>query len=138
MGAPGSISSSDVVSIDVRDPRDRDAVESIARASGALIDDPAHASVVVVDEWTAEHDPSVRRAHADGRRVTTLADLIIDRLSGPWIGVTGTAGKSSTCHALESILQTTGRHPVRVTRPARPTPGRMPPLPIGQSGLTTS
>ena len=101
----------------VGDADDRAATESIVRRIGAnVVSGPG--DVYVADEWTAEHDPAVIAARARGARVTTLAELIIARHEGPWVGVTGTAGKSSTCHALAHILRMAGR-PVLMSTTAR-------------------
>lgn len=65
--------------------------------------------LLVVDEWTAEGDPAVQAARRDGIPVTVLAELVLERALGPVVGVTGTAGKTSTCRALEWILRQAGR-----------------------------
>lgn len=94
------------------DTPDGDAVVALAQAAGATIVAGGGSDVLVADEWTAQHDPRVIAARAAGARVTTLAEMIIARTGGRWIGVTGTAGKSSTCHALEHVLRHAGRKPV--------------------------
>jgi UDP-N-acetylmuramoylalanine-D-glutamate ligase len=62
------------------------------------------ADLLVVDEWTPEGDPWVREAREAGTPVTVLAELILDGTTGPVVAVTGTAGKTSTCRALEHLL----------------------------------
>jgi len=79
-------------------------------------DDPV--DVVVVDEWTAETDPVVVAARRGGSRVTVLAELILDGAPRPVVGVTGTAGKTSTCRALEHIVTACGV-PVAISSTAR-------------------
>lgn len=99
------------------DPRDRAAVAELARAfGGTIVDGPG--DVLVSDEWTAEHDPRLIAGRSRGCRVATLAGLIIARHDGPWVGITGTAGKSSACHALAQILRACGRE-VRMSTSAR-------------------
>ncbi|MFM9019615.1 MAG: Mur ligase family protein [Actinomycetota bacterium] len=80
------------------------------------VDDPV--DLVVVDEWTAESDPTVLRARAAGCGVTVLAELILDDAPHPVVGVTGTAGKTSTCRALEHVLTACGV-PVAISSTAR-------------------
>ncbi|MBM3633864.1 MAG: hypothetical protein FJW99_00985 [Actinobacteria bacterium] len=79
-------------------------------------DDPV--ALVVVDEWTAETDPTVLQARAEGCGVTVLAELILDGVPRPVVGVTGSAGKTSTCRALEHILTACGV-PVAISSTAR-------------------
>ena len=99
---------------------DAHAAEGILRNDGHQIEvDPAApVDLVVVDEWTPETAPQVREARAAGARVTVLAELLLDRAAGPVVGVTGTAGKTSTCRALESLLRSCGR-PVAISSTAR-------------------
>lgn len=75
-------------------------------------------ALLVVDEWTAEGDPAVQAARRDGIPVTVLAELVLERALGPVVGVTGTAGKTSTCRALEWILLQAGRE-VAISSTAR-------------------
>jgi UDP-N-acetylmuramoylalanine--D-glutamate ligase len=107
----------DRVEVCIGDGDNRRATEEIVRELGGHVVD-GRGDVYVSDEWTAEHDTGVLAARARGARVTTLAELIIARHEGPWIGVTGTAGKSSTCHALAHILRRAGR-PVVMSSTAR-------------------
>ena len=99
------------------DANDRGAVRDLVPTFGGIVVD-GPGDVLVCDEWTPEHADHVVSARARGARVTTLAGLIIARHDGPWVGVTGTAGKSSTCHALAHILRATG-HDVRMSTSAR-------------------
>ncbi len=78
----------------------------------AVVSDPsAPVDLLVVDEWTSETDARVLAARAEGVTVTVLAEMILDGLPNPVVGVTGTAGKTSTCRALETILRACGRPP---------------------------
>lgn len=89
---------------------DRLAATTLLAESGVImgIGPGTDAAVLVVDEWTPQHDPDVLAARARGCRVTTLADLVMARAEGPVVAVTGTAGKTSTCHALRALLTASG------------------------------
>lgn len=98
----------------IGDARDAAAARSLLRRGGAqLVEAPGVADVLLVDEWTAEHDPGVTAARRNGARVSTLAEAIIAMAQGPVVAITGTAGKSSTAHALATLLVGAGR-PVRM------------------------
>ncbi len=90
----------------------------IERGHAVVSDTSAPVDLLVVDEWTSETDASVLAARADGVTVTLLAEMILDGLRHPVVGVTGTAGKTSTCRALEEILRAGGR-PVAISTTAR-------------------
>lgn len=64
--------------------------------------------VVVVDEWTAEIAPHVVAARRAGARTTILAELIMERSDLPVVGVTGTAGKTTTTRLAAAILGVAG------------------------------
>lgn len=98
------------------DGPDADAARSICTEAGArmVLDshDPGREDVLVVDEWTAETDPHVTSARARGVRVTVLAELLLERVGCPVVAVTGTAGKSTTCHMVAHLLRAAGVTPV--------------------------
>ena len=98
----------------VGDARDARAAERIVAARGHAVDRgevrPGDA-LLVVDEWTREHDPHVVRARALGVPVTVLAELVMNSLPRPVVAVTGTAGKTSTCRALAHLAREAGRSP---------------------------
>ena len=96
--------------IRVHSDDDRLAAATLLAEAGVILDigRGTEAAVLVVDEWTPQHDPEVLAARARGCRVTTLADLILARAEGPIVAVTGTAGKTSTCHALRALLINSG------------------------------
>lgn len=97
---------------------DARAAEAILREQGFDICDAPDADLLVVDEWTPETAPIVEAARDVGLRVTVLAELLLHRAPGPVVGVTGTAGKTSTCRALEQILAACGV-PVAISSTAR-------------------
>jgi UDP-N-acetylmuramoylalanine--D-glutamate ligase len=98
------------VVIAMRGP-DAQAAERLLRGAGhdvSLGTALGGADMLVVDEWTPEHSPHVVKARNGGIPTAVLADFIIQRAPGPVVGVTGTAGKTSTCRALAHILRTAG------------------------------
>ena len=93
----------------IGDSGDAAAARALLHRDGAeLVDSPADADLLVVDEWTAEHDPVVTAARARGARISTLAESIVAMAHGPVVAITGTAGKSSTAHALCHLLRSAG------------------------------
>ncbi len=103
------------------DPADARAAAALLVAAGYRVlgqTDPAPADLLVVDEWTPEDAPSVQAARLVGTRVTVLAELVLAGAPRPLVAVTGTAGKTSTCRALEDILRASG-HEVVISSTAR-------------------
>ena len=73
---------------------------------GADLDaDPGPAEIAYLDVWTPEVAPRVRRLQAQGTRVSCLGDLLLERWEGPTVGITGTAGKTTTTSLVASILE---------------------------------
>jgi UDP-N-acetylmuramoylalanine-D-glutamate ligase len=58
--------------------------------------DPGRVEIAYLDVWTPEIAPRVGRLRARGTRVSCLGDLLLERWRGPSIGITGTAGTTST------------------------------------------
>ncbi len=100
---------------------DAEAARDILRADGHEVQqDPQSGAcdLVVVDEWTPETAPVVQDARRRGIPVTVLAEMILDRARGPVVGITGTAGKTSTARALSDLLELAGV-PHAISRTAR-------------------
>ena len=70
--------------------------------------DPGPADVAYLDVWTPEIASRVQRLRAQGTRISCLGDLLLERWHGPTIGITGTAGKTTTTSLVASILRAGG------------------------------
>ena len=70
--------------------------------------DPGPADVAYLDVWTPEIAPRVHRLREQGTRISSIGDLLLDRWRGLTIGVTGTAGKTTTTSLVASILRAGG------------------------------
>lgn len=64
--------------------------------------------IAYFDVWTPETAPRVVRLRERGTRLSCLSDLILERASIPTIGVTGTAGKSTTSAFVVQLLRAAG------------------------------
>ena len=70
--------------------------------------DPGEAEIAYLDVWTPEVAPRVGLLRARGARVSCLGDLLLERWAGPTIGITGTAGKTTTTALIAAILRNAG------------------------------
>jgi UDP-N-acetylmuramoylalanine--D-glutamate ligase len=70
--------------------------------------DPGEHDEAFLDVWTPEVAPRVGRLRASGCRVRCLADLVLERARVPTIGVTGTAGKTTTTALVAQLLRAAG------------------------------
>ena len=75
--------------------------------------EPGQHDEAFLDVWTAEVAPRVARLRSAGCRVRCLADLVLERAAAPTIGVTGTAGKTTTATFVAALLRQSGAN-VRV------------------------
>ncbi len=76
--------------------------------SADLDADPGPADVAYLDPWTPETAPRVMGLRAQGTRLSCLGDVLLERWPGRSIGITGTAGKTSTTALTAEILQGAG------------------------------
>ena len=73
---------------------------------GADLDaDPGEAEIAYLDVWTPEVAPRVAKLRARGARLSCLGDLVLERWRGRSIGITGTAGKTTTTALVAAILR---------------------------------
>jgi len=78
------------------------------REDADLDRDPGDHDEAFLDVWTPEVAPRVGRLRASGCRVRCLADLVLERAGAPTIGITGTAGKTTTATFLVQLLRGAG------------------------------
>jgi UDP-N-acetylmuramoylalanine--D-glutamate ligase len=103
------------------EPRDAAALREVGIQVDARADldvDPGVAELAYLDVWTPETAPRVQRLRAQGARLSCLGDLLLERWQGPSIGITGTAGKTTTTSLVADVLRTAGTG-VAVSRGAR-------------------
>ena len=78
------------------------------RARAALDTEPGHYDQAFLDVWTPEVAPRVALLRESGCAVRCLGDLVLERATVPTIGVTGTAGKTTTAAFLTYLLRSAG------------------------------
>jgi UDP-N-acetylmuramoylalanine-D-glutamate ligase len=64
--------------------------------------------VAYLDVWTPAVAPRVARLLAAGTRISNIGDLVLERSRGRVVGVTGTAGKTTTAGLLAHLLRAGG------------------------------
>ncbi len=96
-------------------------------AWAGLDEDPGAADVAYLDVWTPETAPRVQRLRDQGTRVSCLGDLLLERWEGPTVGITGTAGKTSTTSLVAEILRSAGIE-IAKSRGARSATSGRPPI----------
>jgi len=70
--------------------------------------DPGTADIAYLDVWTPAVAPRVMKLRAQGTRVSCLGDLLLERATGATVGVTGTAGKTTTTDLTVQLLRASG------------------------------
>jgi UDP-N-acetylmuramoylalanine--D-glutamate ligase len=81
----------------------------ITIAADADLDaDPGPADIAYLDVWTPPVAPRVQRLRAQGTRISCLGDLLLERWRGPTLGITGTAGKTTTTSLVTAMLEAGG------------------------------
>lgn len=78
------------------------------RARAGLDADPGHYDEAFLDVWTPEVAPRVTLLRERGCILRCLADRVLERSVVPTIGVTGTAGKTTTTAFLAYLLRSAG------------------------------
>ena len=80
----------------------------VVRARASLDTEPGHHDEAFLDVWTPEVAPRVALLRESGCVVRCLGDHVLERSPVPTIGVTGTAGKTTTVAFLAYLLRTAG------------------------------
>ena len=88
------------------------------RENADLDADPGEHDEAFLDVWTPEVAPRVTRLRASGCVLRCLGDLVLERATVPTIGVTGTAGKTTTTAFLVELLHAGGT-PVQASTTGR-------------------
>lgn len=70
--------------------------------------DPGTPAVAFLDVWTPEVAPRVQRLCAAGTRLSCLAELLLERSPVRTLGITGTAGKTTTATFAVQLLRAAG------------------------------
>jgi UDP-N-acetylmuramoylalanine--D-glutamate ligase len=83
----------------------------VVQPNADLDADPGPAEVAYLDVWTPAVAPRVARLRAQGTRVSCLGDLLLERWTGPTIGITGTAGKTTATALTMALLRASGIDP---------------------------
>jgi UDP-N-acetylmuramoylalanine--D-glutamate ligase len=78
------------------------------RARAALDTEPGQYDEAFLDVWTPEVAPRVSLLRGSGCVVRCLGDVVLERATVPTIGVTGTAGKTTTAAFLTYLLRRAG------------------------------
>ena len=84
------------------------ALDVAVREHADLDREPGEHDEAFLDVWTPEVAPRASRLRAAGARVRCLGDLVLERAPVPTIGVTGTAGKTTTAFLLVQLLRAAG------------------------------
>ena len=87
---------------------DADALRALLTREGWELRVEPPVDVAFIDPWTPETAPLVRELRRLGTRVTCVGDLVLARSTVPVVGVTGTAGKSTTSWILRTLLTAAG------------------------------
>jgi UDP-N-acetylmuramoylalanine--D-glutamate ligase len=80
----------------------------VVRARASLDSEPGHYDEAFLDVWTPEVAPRVALLRESGCVLRCLGDRVLERSPVPTIGVTGTAGKTTTVAFLAYLLRTAG------------------------------
>ena len=80
----------------------------VVRARASLDTEPGHYDEAFLDVWTPEVAPRVALLRESGCVLRCLGDRVLERSPVPTIGVTGTAGKTTTVAFLAYLLRTAG------------------------------
>ena len=100
-----------------RSAQEAEAVAALLSAEGhdvsvvALGNDPPPADIAYLDVWTPELAPRVAALRARGVRISCASELVLERarlVGARTVGITGTAGKSTTAALAVQLLRVAG------------------------------